>query len=117
MDIISDGQVTVVISLLINAFVFRSRVSDPSLKAILDFYKYTVISLVDLSNSIVFQKEMIRIVEDVSSIVYSDIERVLEDRERGLLGISLSHTTLYSLKQMRVGLNRAVNLINSRSHA
>lgn len=47
MDLISDGQVTVIISLLINAIVFRSRVSDPSLKALLDFYKYTVIDLVD----------------------------------------------------------------------
>ncbi|GMS84742.1 hypothetical protein PENTCL1PPCAC_6917, partial [Pristionchus entomophagus] len=80
----------------------RSRVNDPSLCVLIDFSKYT--------------KEMIRIVEDLASIIYENIEKVLEYRERGF-NESLSHTTLYSLKQMRVGLNRAVNLINSRTHA
>ncbi|VDK42079.1 unnamed protein product [Anisakis simplex] len=82
---------------LIRLNIDNARISEERVAWLLKFNKY--------------QLEMRRMLAELSSAVYDDLERVLTLRHRGCLGLCPKKETVDNLYQMKLGMDRAKKLI------
>ncbi|VDN58186.1 unnamed protein product [Dracunculus medinensis] len=82
---------------LIRYNIDKARINDDRISWLLKFNDYHL--------------EMRRMLNELSSTIYNDLERVLTLRFRGCIGIEPKKGTIDHLRQMKLGMERADKLI------